>query len=111
MTVDDHTLYYVKEASTDQWAVEMHFLTSATAQVKQSDWDSMLAAMASKGNGMVCMSLDDWDDINKMTSAFCSSPHINCNYEVAPGISLKSAVNNLFGALAIASGRKFNLVE
>ena len=98
------TLYYLKEASEDQWVTQMDFLDTATSQISHTNWDAM-------SQGQVCQPLAQWGNVNTMVASFCSSPHINCNYEVSPGVSLKQALNNLFGQLAIASGHKFDRVE
>lgn len=79
--IKDEDLYYLKEASTDQWAVEMHFLSDGQAQVSQTDWNV-------KSQGMVCMPLTEWSDINTEFGKLCTQ--ITCDYEFQQAMALIS---------------------
>jgi hypothetical protein len=89
VTINDEALYYLKEASPDQWAVEMHFLTSGQTQVTQAQWNAM-------SQGMVAMPLTEWDDINTEIGKLCSQ--VPCDYNTTQALSklmtqLHSAAN------------------
>lgn len=98
VAVNDHILYYQKQASDTDWAVEMHFLTDGTRDLSKSDWQAI-------SEGQVCMPLSDWTDINKTISAFCSAQGITCDYQV------KQALNAFFLRLALASGHEFQQID
>lgn len=104
--VPNNTLYFLKEASQDQWAVEMHFLDSSTAQVTLDQW--LALSTPTPGHGMVCQDLTDWAAINKMVSDFCSARGIDCSYEVQPGLSVRGILNGFFQRLSAASGAMFH---
>lgn len=62
--------------------------------------------------GMVCMSLSDWGEINKMVSAFCSAQGINCDYvKLKNGQTLKQALNGFFLRLQLVSAQSFEQIE
>lgn len=98
VTVNDHILYYQKQASDADWAVEMHFLTDGSKDLSKADWDAI-------SEGQVCMPLSDWTDVNKTISAFCSAQGINCDYQI------KQALNAFFSRLELASGHAFQQID
>ena len=102
--INDHSLYYLKEASQDKWAVNMHFLTSEEHNITHAEWDTI-------SEGMVAMSLADWADINTTVSHVCSSPGIDCSYKVSSGQTMKQALNNMFAHLQSISGHKFQAIR
>lgn len=104
VTINDHTLYYQKQASDQDWAVRLHFLTQGTEDLTKAQWEAL-------SEGQVCMPLSDWSDINKMVSNFCSSPHIDCSYELPQGGNLKSILNAFFMRLQMASGKTFDPID
>jgi hypothetical protein len=103
ITVNDHALYYQKQASPNDWVTEMHFLTDGTQDFTQDQWSKI-------SEGMVCTPLADWGDINKMITDFCSAPGVKCDYKVS-GQSLKTLLNGFFLRLELASGRHFEHIR
>lgn len=97
-------MYYLKQASPENWATVVHFLTQDVSHISLDQWNSM-------SEGQVCMKLEDWADINKMVSSFCSAPGIDCNYQISPGLSLREALNGFFLRLAFESGLHFETIE
>lgn len=72
VTVQDLPLYYLKEASSAEYATEFHFLTSGTIQIPQADWNNM-------SQGMVCTPLASWGTVNTEFGKFCTQ--VPCDYE------------------------------
>lgn len=70
----------------------------------KSDWDAI-------SEGQISMALSDWADINKTISNFCSAPHINCDYQISPGKTLRQIVNDFFFRIELASGRRFQYIK
>lgn len=96
--VNDHVMYYLKQADENHWATQFHFLTQDVEQVTRAHWDAM-------SEGKVCMDLSDWSQINKMTSDFCSAQGIDCNYvTLTNGQTLKEALNEFFLRMQTVSG-------
>lgn len=73
VSINDEPLYFLKQASTDQWAVQMHFLTSGQSQITQGQWNAM-------SQGMVAMPLSAFSDFNTEIGKLCSQ--IPCNYQI-----------------------------
>jgi hypothetical protein len=75
--VKDEPLYYLKgrpdALPEENYAVEMHFLTSGQNQLTRADWDKI-------SQGMVAMPLSAFDDFNAEIAKLCSE--VTCNYEV-----------------------------
>lgn len=99
MDVDDVTLYYLKQAAPDDWAVEMHFLTEGSTQLTQAEWQEI-------SEGQVCMATADWSKINLMISDFCSAPGIKCNYEIKQLLAQFFARFQFFESLKQASASR-----
>lgn len=72
MAIDDLNLYYLKEATDTQWALEEHFLSTGEAQISHADWDAM-------SQDKVCTELASWANINKAIGQLCSQ--VPCDYE------------------------------
>jgi hypothetical protein len=104
VTVDDHTLYYQKQASADDWATEIHFLTQGTQDLTQAQWNAI-------SEGMVCMGLGDWTDINKMISNFCSLKGVKCNFKLSNGQTFKQVLNDFFLRMQLTSGKTFQQID
>lgn len=101
--VDDHVLYYQKQASDADFVTVIHFLQQGTQTLSKSQWGAI-------SEGQVCMPLADWGQINKMISEFCSAPQINCDYQIN-GQPLKEALNDFFLRLSLTSGVAFSPIE
>lgn len=104
VTVNDHTLYYQKHATDQDWVTVMHFLTQGTSHLTRNEWDAM-------SEGQISMALEEWADINKMISDFCSADNIDCNYKVAGDHSFKDAMNELFLRIQLVSRKNFQRIE
>lgn len=78
VTVNDETLYYLKQSSTDQWAVQMYFLSSGQSQVTQDSWNKI-------SQGMACMSLSAFEDFNTEIGKLCSQ--VPCDYKYTQALT------------------------
>ena len=106
VVVSDHTFYYLKQASEEQYATQIQFLTTAVQDLSLTQWTAILT-----GNDKpLCMALTDWSNINQMISDFCSAPSINCDYQVSPGTSFRQLWNGFFDRLTVASGVRFRKI-
>lgn len=90
VTIKNEDLYYLKQASDDEWAVKMHFLTSGQSQVTKAQWEAI-------SQGMACMSLPAFDDFNAEIAKLCSQ--VPCDYQ--------QAIKDFFLRLAGVSGYSF----
>lgn len=88
--IENEPIYFLKQASDQEWATLMYFLTDGKSPVSREEWDKV-------SQGMVCMPLKSFADFNKEIGKLCSE--VPCDYDT------QVHWENLIKKLEVESGR------